>query len=175
MPKSPHTPGFCHKNTVASDETPYKGPSSRIHGTAPATLCGPKRPKPLVTTQPTMKKTIALLASITLGLNAFAAEDNPMKKAMSYAHKAPEGQKKIGEKICEGTATDEEASKTLSLYKAMLDCTPPRGEKAAYKEKMEKLIAATEAVVAKKDGAAAQYKEAVNCKACHSEHKPQKK
>lgn len=122
-----------------------------------------------------MKTTLAFLATIALSLNAFADEDNPMKKAMSYAHKAPEGQKKIGEKIVEGTATDEEASKTLSLYKAMLDCTPPRGEKAAYKEKMEKLIAATEAVVAKKAGAAAQYKEAVNCKACHSEHKPQKK
>lgn len=134
-----------------------------------------ERPSPLGLTIQPMKKTIVFLATITVGLNVFAADDNPMKKAMSYAHKAPEGQKKIGEKICEGTATDEEASKTLSLYKAMLDCTPPRGEKAAYKEKMEKLIAATEAVVAKKANAAAQYKEAVNCKACHSEHKPQKK
>ena len=33
------------------------------------------------------------------------------------------------------------------------------------------MISATEDVMAKKDGAPAAYKEAVNCKACHSEHK----
>ena len=35
----------------------------------------------------------------------------------------------------------------------------------------EKLIAATEEVVEKKPDGVAHYKEAVNCKACHSEHK----
>ena len=102
----------------------------------------------------------------------FADEKNPIKKAMQYAHKAPQGEKKIGDKIGEGTATEAEVKATLDAYKAMENCKPARGEQAAFKEKVAKLIGATEEVLAKKDGAAANYKAAVNCKACHSEHKP---
>ena len=101
----------------------------------------------------------------------FADEENPIKKAMQYAHKAPQGEKKIGDKIGEGTATEAEVKATLDAYKAMENCKPARGEQAAFKEKVAKLIGATEEVLAKKDGAAANYKAAVNCKACHSEHK----
>jgi len=114
----------------------------------------------------------ALIVAASL---VFAADDNPVKKAMQYAHKAPKGEQKIGEKIVEGTATEAEVKATLEAYKAMLDCKPARGEQAAFKEKVAKLIGATEEVLAKKDGAAANYKAAVDCKACHSEHKPQAK
>ena len=109
----------------------------------------------------------------TLSLStAFAEEDNPLKKAMQYAHKAPEGQKKICEKIVGGTASEEEVKKTLEAYKAAADTKPPKGDAAAFKEKFGKLIAATEDVAAKKEGAAEAYKAAVNCKACHNEFKP---
>jgi hypothetical protein len=101
----------------------------------------------------------------------FAEETNAIKDAMKYAHKAPQGEKKINEKIVDGTATDAEVAKTLELYKAIGDTKPPKGDQAAFKEKMAKLIAATEEVVAKKPDGPAHYKEAVNCKACHSEHK----
>ena len=101
----------------------------------------------------------------------FAEETNAIKEAMKYAHKAPQGEKKINEKIVDGTATDAEVAKTLELYKAIGDTKPPKGDEAAFKAKMAKLIAATEEVVAKKPEGVAHYKEAVNCKACHSEHK----
>src|SRR6478735_9101769 len=109
----------------------------------------------------------ALAASIALA----ADETNPIKDAMKYAHKAPQGEKKINEKIAEGTASDDEVKKTLELYKAIGDTKPPKGDAAAFKDKFGKLVAATEEVAAKKDGAVAHYKEAVNCKACHSEFK----
>ena len=103
---------------------------------------------------------------------AFAAEDtNPIKEAMKYAHKAPKGEKKICEKISEGTASDDEVKKTLDLYKAIGDTKPPKGEAAAFKEKLAKLITATEEVAAKKPDGALHYKEAANCKACHGDHK----
>jgi hypothetical protein len=104
-----------------------------------------------------------------------ADDDNPIKKAMQCAHKAPKGEKKLCEKIVEGTATDAEVQTVLKVYKAMADTKPPRGEQAAFKEKVAKLIGATEDVVAKKEGAAAGYKAAVNCKECHSEFKPEDK
>jgi cytochrome c556 len=102
---------------------------------------------------------------------AFADETNPIKEAMKYAHKAPQGEKKINEKIAEGTATDDEIKKTLELYKAVGDTKPPKGDAAAFKAKWVKLVAATEEVVAKKPDGVAHYKEAVNCKACHGDHK----
>ena len=47
----------------------------------------------------------------------------------------------------------------------------PKGDEAAYKEKFSKLLAAIEDVAAKKEGASAAYKTAVDCKICHSEHR----
>jgi hypothetical protein len=102
---------------------------------------------------------------------AFAEEDNAIKQAMKFAHKAPKGEKKLSDKIIDGTADEADVKKALDLYKAMADVKPPKGDQADFKAKVEKLVAATEEVVAKKPDAAAHYKEAVNCKACHSEHK----
>jgi hypothetical protein len=113
----------------------------------------------------------ALAATTVITSLALAEDPNPIEISMKYSHKAPKGEKKINEKIVEGTATDEEIAKTLALYKAIGDTKPPKGDPAEFKAKMAKLIAATEEVVAKKPDAAAHYKEAVNCKACHSEHK----
>jgi len=47
-----------------------------------------------------------------------------------------------------------------------------QGEAADFKAKTLNLIAATEEVVAKNPAGVAHYKDAVNCMACHSEHKP---
>jgi len=122
---------------------------------------------------PIAKYTV-LTAAVTLAFSAALAadDDGPIKKAMQYAHKAPKGEKKVCEKIVEGTATDDEVKKTLDLYKAMAAEKAPKGEDAAFHAKVAKLITATEDVTAKKANASAGYKEAANCKACHSEHKP---
>ena len=114
----------------------------------------------------TVTALVALATSIAL-----AEETNPIKDAMKFAHKAPQGEKKLSDKIIDGSAPEADVKKTLDLYKAMVDTKPPKGDEAAFKQKVQKLIAATEEVVEKKPDAAAHYKEAVNCKACHSEHK----
>jgi hypothetical protein len=99
-----------------------------------------------------------------------AAEDtNPIKEAMKFAHKAPKGEKKLNEKIAEGTAAETDIKKALELYKAMADTKPPKGDPAAFKEKTSKLVAATEEVLAKKADGVEHYKTAVDCKACHSD------
>lgn len=113
---------------------------------------------------------IRILAILALTSTAAFADD-AIEAAMKYVHKAPKGEQKVSDRIIAGTATDEELKKTLELYKAAVDAKPPKGEQAAYKEKFTKLLLATEDVVAKKPDASAHYKEAVNCKACHSDHK----
>jgi len=94
-----------------------------------------------------------------------------IKDAMKFAHKAPKGQKKLSEKIADGTADPEDVKKALELYKKMADAKPPKGDEAAFKAKVAKLVAATEELVSNKAEGVAHYKEAVNCKACHSDFK----
>ena len=120
-----------------------------------------------------MQKTLPLVLTLALLASdlAFAEEDNAIKQAMKFAHKAPQGEKKLNEKIADGTASDADIKKALDMYKAMADTKPPKGDQAAFKEKVTKLITATQELVDKKQDGVAHYKEAVNCKACHSEHK----
>lgn len=114
----------------------------------------------------------ALTVTVLATSLAFAEDDNAIKQAMKFAHKAPKGEKKLNEKIAEGTAEEGDIKKALDLYKAMVDVKPPKGEQAEFKAKTLKLITATEELIAKKPDAAAHYKLAVDCKGCHSEHKP---
>ncbi len=50
----------------------------------------------------------AILTLLAASLAFAAEESNPIKDAMKYANKAPKGEKKVCEKIVDGTATDEE-------------------------------------------------------------------
>jgi len=114
---------------------------------------------------------IATALTILATSIAFAEDPNPIELAMKFAHKAPKGEKKLNEKIVEGTADEADVKKSLDLYKAMIDTKPSKGEAADFKMKVAKLIIATEEVIEKKPAAIAHYKDAVNCKACHSEHR----
>jgi cytochrome c556 len=106
----------------------------------------------------------------------FAAEENnPIKEAMSFAHKAPKGEKKLNEKIADGTAAEADIKKALELYKAMADTKPPKGDAAAFKERTNKLVTATEEVLAKNPNGVEHYKTAVDCKACHSDFRVMQK
>jgi hypothetical protein len=114
---------------------------------------------------------LAALLIFTGSFAAFAEEDSVIAEAMKFAHKAPKGEKKLNEKIADGTASDADIKKALDLYKKMADAKPPKGDQAAFKIKVAKLVEATQEIVDKKQEGVAHYKEAVNCKACHSEFK----
>jgi hypothetical protein len=120
-----------------------------------------------------LSATATLFVAITLTAFALDAKYQPIADAMKFAHKAPKGVPKVSDKIIDGTVSEADLKKTLELYKAMANTEPPKGDPAAFKEKVAKLISATEDVVAKKDGAAAAYKTAVNCKDCHSDFRAQ--
>ncbi len=122
-------------------------------------------------------KTSQILLTITVAAAlptflALAAEDSPIKKAMQSVHKAPKTEEKLSDKIIAGTATAEEKQTAFALYKGMAEGKAPKGDDGAFKVKVGKLITATSDVIDGKPGAIEAYKKAVNCKACHSEHKP---
>jgi len=113
-----------------------------------------------------------ITATLTLSAVALDAKYQPIADSMKYTFKAPKGEKKVSEKIAEGTATEDEIKKSLELFKGMANTEPPKGDAAAFKEKVAKLISATEDVLAKKEGAGAKFKEAADCKSCHKEFRP---
>ncbi len=113
------------------------------------------------------------IAASFLVTNLHAADgDNATKKFMKDFHKAPKGVDPVCKKAIDGKASKDELAKLVAGYKAMTTAKPPKGDEASWKEKTGKVL---EAAIALEKGAAdgaAKYKEAVNCKACHSAHKP---
>jgi hypothetical protein len=96
-----------------------------------------------------------------------AAGSDVIKTVMKQFHKGDDALcKKVGT-----TATDAELATLLKAYQGMCAATPPKGDKAAWVTKCQALIGAVQKVQAKDPAGAAAYKAAVNCKACHTDHK----
>ncbi|MSU27752.1 MAG: hypothetical protein EXS27_07535 [Pedosphaera sp.] len=113
----------------------------------------------------------ALLATTASAANE--AKASAAKVAMQKFHKAPKGVDPTCKKISEGKASKEELEQVLAAYRVMAAEKPVRGDEASWKEKCAALIKATESLVSGKPEGVNQYKAAVNCKGCHSVHKPE--
>ena len=116
----------------------------------------------------------ALFAAGALVWQTQAAEEkNVIKDGMKAYHKAPRGVDPVCKKAQDGKATPEELTKLVDYYTSITKAKPPQGDEASWKAKTGKLLAAAQSLQKGEAGAAAKYKEAVNCKACHNVHKPQ--
>lgn len=111
-------------------------------------------------------------SALTWQLQAADATEDPIAEVMKTFHKAPKGTDPICKKALDGKATPEELKKLIAGYKMLTTAKPPKGDEASWKEKTTKLLGAAEGL--EKGGAEAQakYKAAVDCKGCHSVHKP---
>ena len=123
---------------------------------------------------------VAALAITIPTLHLVAADsgqpekDGPIAVVMQKYHKAPKGVDPVCKRAIEGKATQDELKHLVEAYKIMAKSKPPHGDDASWKEKTALLIATSEALLKGSPDAAAKFKEAVNCKACHSAHKPEK-
>lgn len=123
-----------------------------------------------------MKKTtvtwaVLLALSPVVALVAHA-EDKPkytVKEVMKALHK---GDDAIARKVTKGEGTHEYYAKLVQYYTALPLNEAPKGDAASWKAKTTALLDAAKALHEGKPGALDQYKQAVNCKACHSVHKP---
>lgn len=97
-----------------------------------------------------------------------AAGNDLVKTIMKEHFKPDDG---IAKKAGAGTTTDAELATLLKACQDMLTIAPPKGDKAAYITKTQGLIDAVKKVQAKDAAGPAAYKAAVNCKACHTDHK----
>jgi|UniRef100_UPI00378473EA hypothetical protein len=97
-----------------------------------------------------------------------AAGSDVIKTIMKQYHKPEDAPCK---KVSGGTATDAELTTLLKAYQDMCAATPPKGDKTAWVTKCQALIGSVKKIQAKDATGIAAYKAAVNCKACHTDHK----
>jgi hypothetical protein len=107
---------------------------------------------------------LALVISASLGLAAEIKIKTVMKEAMK-------GDKSLFKNVTLGKGTDADAQKLLEYVKALSTQEPPKGDKAAWKAKVDLMVKSAEDVVAKKSNAGFELQKAGNCKACHADHK----
>lgn len=131
--------------------------------------------------KPLLKLALLVVTGSTLAAllatSASAANEAKItaKEVMQKFHKAPKGEDPLCKKISDGKASKEELAQVLAAYRVMCAEKPVRGDEASWKEKCLALIKATESIAAGKPDGVTQYKAAVNCKGCHSVHKPEAK
>jgi len=115
---------------------------------------------------------VAGLLAVVPRVNADDANDAVIKEVMKTCNKAPKGTDTLGKKVIEQKATPEEIAKLVAEYKKLMSTTPPKGDAADWKKKTTRIYEAAKKLQSD-PSAVADFKEAVNCKACHSLHKPQ--
>src|SRR5262245_16699249 len=115
--------------------------------------------------------TVALVAVAAIGVVSLVrAEDKKtVKEVMKEAH-TPQNSSLLA-KVAGGKGSKEDAEKLLALYKDLADGEPKKGDKEKFKAKVEPIVKAAQAVVDGEKGAPAKLRSAVNCMACHREHK----
>ena len=124
-------------------------------------------------------RTLSLLAGAALSValfspNTFAAskDEEIIKEVMKKYHKAPQGQDTVAKKASMGKASPEEIKQLVEAYTKLTKAKPSKGDNASWTEKSSKLLAATKALEKGDANGVNLYKEASNCKACHSVHRP---
>jgi len=101
-------------------------------------------------------------------------KDGPqaIKAIMKKFHSAPKGEDPICKMFLTGKASDDNIKLIIVAYEDLGKNKPPKGEEEAWKKKTAALLSAAKDLAAKKDGAMDAYKTAVNCMACHTDHRP---
>lgn len=112
----------------------------------------------------------ALVGAAFLASPAMAAEKPKytIKQIMKDLHK---GDDALSKKVAKGEGSKEDLAKFVDYYESLPLQDPPKGDAKEWQVKAKKLLQATKDLQAGKAGALDHFKEAVNCKACHSAHK----
>lgn len=125
-----------------------------------------------------VKFVLAAIVSFTIAISLIstAVAENKAKltakEVMQKFHKAPKDVDPTCKKASEGKATKEEIAQLVAAYRDMATDKPVKGDAASWREKSAALLAATEALQSGAADGVAKYQAAVNCKGCHSVHKP---
>jgi uncharacterized membrane protein len=97
-----------------------------------------------------------------------SSNDISISDVMVDFHK---GKESIAAHAQMGEASKEDLLRMVEAYQAILKLSPPKGTAEAWKLKTTALVESTKALIEDKPEAVAAYKVAVDCKACHTDHR----
>jgi cytochrome c5 len=92
------------------------------------------------------------------------------KEVMKALHK---GDVNVAKRVLKGQGTKADFAQMVNYYQSLPLNAPPRGDKASWDAKTVALFTAAKSLYAGDPNGLNAYKQAVNCKACHSVHKPE--
>lgn len=116
--------------------------------------------------------TSLLAAALVPALHAADAKPKyTIKEVMEALHK---GEENIAKKVMRGEGTPDDFTKMVEYYASLPLCTPPKGDKAGWNAKALSLLNSAKALKNGAPAGLAAYKQSVNCKNCHTAHKPDK-
>jgi hypothetical protein len=114
---------------------------------------------------------VAAAALVAAGCSSYSTA-KPSKSIEQVMEEGFEGKASLNAKVMKGQGTDADHKLLAELVLQLTLNKPPQGDLASWVEKTTALNNAAIALAAGKPGALDAYKAAVNCKACHSVHKP---
>ncbi|MFT5470123.1 MAG: hypothetical protein ACI8UO_005247 [Verrucomicrobiales bacterium] len=91
-------------------------------------------------------------------------DDLTISSIMKSAHKGG-----LLKRVTGGSATDEDKQQLLDFYEALAEIKPPMGDSREWAERTTAMIDAAKSAVG---GDTSKLKRAVNCRDCHTYHKP---
>lgn len=119
-----------------------------------------------------MRQTCSILLLGVAVAGCASLGSKPKYTAEEIMEKGFKGDTSLVKKITQGNGTQDDFKLLLDLSRELGKNAPPKGDVASWKEKTSALTAAAESLAAGKPGALDAVKAAINCKACHSVHKP---
>ena len=115
---------------------------------------------------------IATIAVAALAMAGCATKSKASKTIEQVMDEGFKGKGSLSAKVSKGEGSAKDIETMVGLTYQLTLNTPPKGDLRSWTEKTTALHAAAKALAAGNPGAADQWKSAVNCKACHSIHKP---
>ncbi len=114
---------------------------------------------------------VEIVANVTTGPTASEAEAPKQMTIGDIMKSIHEGKASKAVLAPQGKLSDDDLNQMLELYGLMAAMTPPKGDKEHFQQLTHSLIAATKGLLAKTPGADDEFKQAADCKSCHSQHR----
>lgn len=114
---------------------------------------------------------VEIVADVATGPAASEAEAPKQMTVADIMRSIHEGKSSKAVLAPQGKLSDDDLNQMLELYELMAGMTPPQGDKAHFQSLAKNLAAATKGLLAKTPGADEEFKQAVDCRSCHTQHR----
>lgn len=114
---------------------------------------------------------VEIVADVATGPAASEAEAPKQMTIADIMRAIHEGKSSKAVLAPQGKLSDDDLNQMLELYDLMAGMTPPQGNKAHFQSLTKTLAAATKGLLARTPGADEEFKQAVDCRSCHTQHR----